>query len=59
MITRMPLALRRGPLAAALALSVTLGGGMAALAQDGTGAATPTPPSACEIVSATYSGQTN
>lgn len=59
MINRMPTALRRGPLAAALALSVALGSGTAALAQDGTGAATPTPPSACEIVSATYTGQTD
>lgn len=59
MNTRMPIALRRTPLAAALALSLALGGtASAALAQDGTGAATPTPPSACEIVTATYTGQT-
>lgn len=59
MTTRMPLSLRRAPLAAALALSVALGSGTAALAQDGTGAATPTPPSACEIVPATYTGATD
>ena len=59
MNTRTPIALRRTPLAAALALSVALGGAVStALAQDGTGAATPTPPSACEIVTATYTGQT-
>lgn len=60
MKTRMPIALRRTPAAAALALSIALGGvAPATLAQDGTGAATPTPPSACEIVGATWTGQTD
>lgn len=58
MTTRMPLVRRRGSLAAALALSVAFGSVAATLAQDGTGAATPTPPSACEIVAATYTGNT-
>lgn len=45
---------RRTPLAAIVALSIAIGAsGSPALAQDGTGAATPTPPSACEIVPAT------
>jgi hypothetical protein len=46
---------RRAPLAAIIAASLTMSGS-AALAQDGTGAATPTPPSACEIVPATTTG---
>lgn len=49
---------RRVPLAAALALSIALGGVTSgAVAQDGTGAATPTPPSSCEIVPATVTGE--
>jgi hypothetical protein len=46
---------RRTSLAATLALSIAAGGltsGAIATAQDGTGAATPTPPTACEIVPA-------
>lgn len=58
MNTRMPIALRRAPIAAAFALSIAFGGTVATHAQDGTGAATPTPPSACEIVAATYTGET-
>jgi hypothetical protein len=51
---------RRAPLAAALALSIAFGGtASTALEQDGTGAATPTPPTACELVSATYTGATD
>lgn len=48
---------RRTPLAAMLALSIATGGTGAAVAQDGTGAATPTPSSACEIVPATWTGE--
>lgn len=45
---------RRASLAAIIATSIALGAsGGATFAQDGTGAATPTPPSACEIVPAT------
>lgn len=52
--------IRRAPLAAALALTLAFGSvAPAALAQDGTGAATPTPPSACELVSATWTGATD
>jgi hypothetical protein len=51
---------RRAQLAAALAISIAVGGvtsGAVAFAQDGTGAATPTPPTACEIVPATVTGE--
>lgn len=52
---------RRAPLTAAISLSIAIGGmtsGAAVLAQDGTGAATPTPPTACEIVPAVATGET-
>jgi hypothetical protein len=51
---------RRVSLAATLALSIAVGSlssGSMAVAQDGTGAATPTPPTACEIVPATATGE--
>lgn len=57
MNTVSPIFRRRAPLAAAFAISLAFGGVTSgAVAQDGTGAATPTPPSACEIVQATMTG---